>query len=83
MIMTTIPPAPEPDFEALVIQAQQVIAQHRHTRAALEQTTILFYRANFARLMRQNQEVLNAVNNRMMTPEQADLVQRPAAKATH
>jgi len=80
MIMTTISPASEPDYEALVIQAQQVIAQHRHTRAALEPTTILFYRTNFARLMRQSEEVLSAVDNHMMTPEQADLVQRPAAK---
>jgi integrase len=83
MIMTRISAVTEPAYEAIVIQAQQVIAQHRHSKSALEQTTILFYRTNFVRLMRQNEEVLNAVNNRMMTPEQADLAQRPAAKATH
>ena len=83
MIMTRISPAAEPDHEALVIQAQQVIAQHRHSKAGLEQTTILFYRSNFARLLRQNEEMLNAVDKQILTPEQADLVQRPAAKATH
>jgi integrase len=83
MIMTRISPACEPDYEALVTQAQQVIAQHRHSKAGLEQTTILSYRANFERLMRQSEEVLRAVDNHMMTPEQADLVQRPAAKTTH
>jgi integrase len=83
MIMTRISPVTEPDHEAIVIQAQQVIAQHRHSKAGLEQTTILFYRTNFARLLRQNEEMLNAVDKQILTPEQADLVQRPAAKATH
>ena len=83
MIMTTVPLTPEADYEAVVIQAQQVIAQHRQSKAALENKTILFYQINYTRLIRRSEDVLSAVDHGIMTPEEADLIRQGATRATH
>jgi integrase len=67
----------------LIVRAQQVVTDHRHTRESLDSSTIRAYRTRYAHLLTRSEQVQRAVVQGAMTADAADLVRRPAARATH
>ena len=67
----------------MIVRAQQVVTDHRHSRASLDSSTIRTYRTRYAHLLTRSEQVQRAVAQGAMTADAADLVRRPAARATH
>jgi FixJ family two-component response regulator len=59
----------------LIVRAQQVVTDHRHTRASLDSSTIRTYQTRYAHLLTRSEQVQRAVAQGAMTTDAADLGQ--------